>query len=83
MKKHNSIKVILVVICILAVLTWIIPAAYFQTELVEEGRLRMGLFDLFNYPVTALSYFGYIALGAFTHVGINTVLYLLKIRKNI
>jgi hypothetical protein len=75
MKKHNSIKVILVVICILAVLTWIIPAAYFQTELVEEGRLRMGLFDLFNYPVTALSYFGYIALFVLVVGGFYGVLY--------
>ena len=75
MKKHNSIKVILVVIMILAVLTWIIPAAYFQTELVEEGRLRMGLFDLFNYPVTALSYFGYIALFILVVGGFYGVLY--------
>ena len=75
MKKHNSIKVILVVIMILAVLSWIIPAAYFQTELVEEGRLRMGLFDLFNYPVTALSYFGYIALFILVVGGFYGVLY--------
>lgn len=75
MKKHNSIKVILVTIMILAVLTWIIPAAYFQTELVEEGRLRMGLFDLFNYPVTALSYFGYIALFILVVGGFYGVLY--------
>ena len=75
MKKHNSIKVILVVIMILAVLSWIIPAAYFQTELVEEGRLRMGLFDLFNYPVTALSYFGYIALFILVVGGFYGILY--------
>ena len=75
MKKHNSIKVILIAIIVLAILTWIIPAAYFQTELVEEGRLRMGLFDLFNYPVTALSYFGYIALFILVVGGFYGILY--------
>ena len=75
MKKHNSVKVILITIMVLAVLTWIIPAAYFQTELVEEGRLRMGLFDLFNYPITALSYFGYIALFVLVVGGFYGILY--------
>ena len=62
MKKHNISKVVLVTILIFLVLTWIIPAAYYSGEYVDQGRVQMGLFDLFSYPLTALSYFGYIAL---------------------
>lgn len=62
MKKHNSIKVVLITLVIFILLAWIIPAAYFQTELVEQGRVSVGLFDLTNYFMTAISYFGYIAL---------------------
>lgn len=33
--------------------------------------------------ISIMKYFGYILVGAFTHVGINSILYMLKIRKNI
>ena len=59
--KSNSVKVILVTMLVFFILTWILPAAYFSGEYVDQGRVQMGLFDLFNYPLTALSYFGYIA----------------------
>ena len=62
MKKHNIFKVVLITILVLFVLTWILPAAYYSGEYVEQGRVQMGLFDMFNYPITALSYFGYIAM---------------------
>ena len=62
MKKHNSIKVVLITLVIFILLAWIIPAAYFQTELVEQGRVSVGLFDLSNYFTTTISYFGYVAL---------------------
>ena len=62
MKKHNAIKVILVTTFICAILTWIFKAAYFQSKFVDQGLVQMGLFDLFSYSLTSLSYFGYIAL---------------------
>ena len=62
MKKHNAVKVVLITLLILLVLSWIFPAAYYSSQYVSEGRVQMGLFDLFNYPITSLSYFGYIAL---------------------
>lgn len=61
MKKHNIFKVVLVTLLVLMLFTWILPAAYYSGSYVDQGRVQMGLFDLFNYPVTALSYFGYIA----------------------
>ncbi len=69
--KNNSIKIVLAIIVCFLLLTWLIPAAYFSSgQYVEQGRVQMGLFDFINYPVTAVSYFGYIAfyvlsIGAF------------------
>ena len=62
MKKHNTVKVVLIVILLFLLLSWILPAAYYSSSYVEQGRIQMGLFDLVNYPFTSLSYFGYIAL---------------------
>ena len=75
MKKHNTIKVVLITILVLLLLTWILPAAYFSGEFVDQGRVQMGLFDLFNYPLTALSYFGYIALFIILVGGFYGILY--------
>lgn len=60
--KNNAAKVILIVFIGFMILSWIIPAAYYSGEYVEQGRTQMGLFDMFNYPLTAVSYFGYITL---------------------
>jgi len=62
MKKHNTLKVVLITILVLMLLTWILPAAYYSSGYVDQGRIQMGLFDLFSYPLTSLSYFGYLAL---------------------
>ena len=61
MKKHNTFKVVLITMLVFMLLTWILPAAYYSGSYIDQGRVQMGLFDLFNYPVTAISYFGYIA----------------------
>ena len=60
--KNNTLKVVLVTIFALCILAWILPAAYYSGEYYDQGRVQMGLFDLFNYSLTSLSYFGYIAL---------------------
>ena len=62
MKKHNTVKVVLITLLVFVILSWIIPAAYYSGEYIDQGRVQIGLFDLFNYPLTALSYFGYISL---------------------
>ena len=62
MKKHNAIKVVLICLGVFLLLSWIFPAAYFQTSYVSQGRVQMGLFDIFSYPVVAMQYFGYIVL---------------------
>lgn len=62
MKKHNTLKVVLITILVLLLLTWILPAAYYSGGYVDQGRIQMGLFDLFSYPLTVLSYFGYLAI---------------------
>src|SRR5699024_788555 len=60
--KHNTFKVVLITILVLVLLTWILPAAYYSGSYIDQGRVQMGIFDLFNYPVTSISYFGYIAI---------------------
>ena len=75
MKKHNTIKVVLVTMLVFLLLTWILPAAYYSGQYVDQGRVQMGLFDLFNYPLTALSYFGYVALFIILVGGFYGILY--------
>jgi len=75
MKKHNIFKVVLITIFLLLVLTWILPAAYYSGEYVDQGRVQMGLFDLFNYPLTAVAYFGYISIFIILVGGFYGILY--------
>ena len=83
MKKHNTLKVVLITMFVFAILTWIIPAAYFQNEVVDQGRVQIGLFDLFNYPLTALSYFGYISLYVLIVGGFYGILYKIPAYRNL
>ncbi len=62
MKKHNIIKVVLVSLIVILLLSWILPAGYYSGEYVDQGRVQMGLAELFNYPLTTISYFGHIVL---------------------
>ena len=75
MKKHNASKVVLITILVFLLLTWILPAAYYSGEYVDQGRVQMGLFDLFNYPLTAVAYFGYIAFYFILVGGFYGILY--------
>ena len=62
MKKHNIVKVVLITLLVFLVLSWIFPAAYFSSEYIDQGRVQMGLSNVFNYFMTSLSYFGHYAL---------------------
>ena len=83
MKKHNTVKVVLITILVFLLLSWIIPAAYYSGEYTDQGRVQMGLFDLFNYPLTAFSYFGYIALFFILVGGFYGVLYKIPAYRNL
>ena len=75
MKKHNIIKVVLITMLVFLLLTWILPAAYYSGQYVDQGRVQMGLFDLFNYPLTAFGYFGYVGLFFILVGGFYGILY--------
>ena len=75
MKKHNTSKVVLITMLVFLLLSWILPAAYYSGEYVDQGRVQMGLFDLFSYPLTSWSYFGYLALFIVLVGGFYGVLY--------
>ena len=77
MKKHNTVKVVLLTLLVFVVLTWIIPAAFYSGEYVDQGRIQIGLFDLFNYPMTTLSYFGYISLFVMVVGGFYGILHII------
>ena len=63
MKKHNTLKVVLLTTGILFLCTWIFKTANLGATGYEAAeRMQMGVFDLFNYQITAMQYFGYIAL---------------------
>ena len=62
MKKHNTFKVVLIALLVFLLLSWILPAAYFSSEYIDQGRVQMGLSNVFNYFMTSLSYFGHYAL---------------------
>ena len=75
MRKHNTIKVVLLTMLVFLLLSWIFPAAYYSGQYYDQGRIQMGLYDLFNYPMTSLSYFGYIGLYFILVGGFYGVLY--------
>ena len=75
MKKHNTSKVVLITMLVFLLLSWILPAAYYSGEYIDQGRVQMGLFDLFSYPLTSWSYFGYLALFIILVGGFYGILY--------
>lgn len=74
-EKHNTFKAILVTMLMFILLTWMIPAAYYSGEFIDQGRIQIGLFDLFNYPLTTLTYFGFISLYILLVGGFYGILY--------
>ena len=75
MKKHNTLKVVIITLLLFALLTWILPCATYQTEYTELGRYQAGLFDILSYQSTVLGYFGYVALFVLVVGGFYGVLY--------
>ena len=83
MKKHNALKVVLVSLVLFLILSWIIPAAYYSGQFMDQGRVQMGLFDFFEYPLTAISYFGYIPVFLLFVGGFYGVLYKIPAYRNL
>lgn len=75
MKKNNIFKVVCVALLIAVILTWILPTTYYNGSLVDNGRIQIGIVDLFNYLTAIVSYFGYIPLYILAVGGFYGVLY--------
>ena len=75
MKKHNTLKVVIITLLLFALLTWILPCATYQIEYTELGRYQVGLFDILSYQSTVFGYFGYVALFVLVVGGFYGVLY--------
>lgn len=74
-ENHNIVKGVIITALVFMILTWILPAAYYSSGFIDQGRIQMGLFDLFNYPLTAVAYFGYISLFVLAVGGFYGVLH--------
>ena len=66
MKKHNILKVVLLSILVVALLTWILPSASFNSELVIGTRAQLGIFDIMSYFVEIFRYFPYVIVVVLT-----------------
>jgi len=75
MKKNNIFKVVCITILIAVILTWILPSTYYSSSIVDNGKLQIGLVDLFNYLTAIVSYFGYIPVYILAVGGFYGVLY--------
>lgn len=75
MKKHNIFKVVCITILVAVLLSWILPSTYYSSGVIDNGRVQVGLFDLFSYLGAILSYFGYIPLYILAVGGFYGVLY--------
>ena len=65
MKKRKNISVVvLATILVVTLCSWIFPSASFNSVLVEGERVQVGLFDLFSYPMVAVTYFSYVIVYA-------------------
>ncbi|MDD6224475.1 MAG: hypothetical protein PUB18_05705 [bacterium] len=62
MKGKSIFKTVFISILVVVLCTWIFPSTSFKTALIEEGRVQVGLFDLFSYPMVAVTYFAYTLL---------------------
>jgi len=74
MKKHNTLKVVLLSIFAVVLCSWIFPVAHYSGELVTQAREQVGLFNLFSYPLVALAYFSHILFYVLACGGLYGVL---------
>ena len=75
--RHSTVKIVLIMLLGFVFLSWILPAAYYSGGYVPQGRVQMGIFDLFSYPLSTLSYFSHIVLYVLVVGGFHGILYLL------
>lgn len=58
MKKHTLFKILGIIILAYCILTWVLPAKYYYGGSLQDlGRYQIGLFSIFNIPVTTVGYF--------------------------
>lgn len=63
MKKHNSFKVVMIVLLMLVLVSWFFPVTNIADgEYVKGDYTRVGMFSLVQFFAIALQYFSHIAL---------------------
>ncbi len=51
MKKNGLFKILIILMAVMLLLTWFIPAGYYSSEYVEAGIYRLGFFDFWQYLI--------------------------------
>lgn len=76
MKKNNILKVVGITLLLVVLFTWIFPSSHYDgSSVVNDGRLQVGLFTLFDYFSAIISSFGHIPLFILAVGGFYGVLY--------
>lgn len=82
MKKNGLLKILVVILLVISLMTWFIPAGYYQGSYVDNGFIRLGFFDIWQYVVLPFFQSVFIevlifilAVGAFYGVLVKTGAY--------
>ena len=76
MKKHNSFKVVMIVLLMLVLVSWFFPVTTISNgEFVKGDYSRVGIFSLFSFFAIAIQYFSHIALYVISIGALYGVLY--------
>lgn len=51
MKKNSLFKILAIIMIVVALLTWLIPAGYYQGEFIDSGITRLGFVDFCQYLI--------------------------------
>ncbi len=82
MKKNGLFKILIILMALIMLLTWFIPAGYYSSEYVDSGIMRLGFFDFWQFLVLPFFQSVFIeilifilAIGAFYGVLVKTGAY--------
>lgn len=82
MKKNGLFKILIILMAVVMLFTWFIPAGYYSSEYVESGIMRLGFFDFWQFLVLPFFqsvfvevFIFILAIGAFYGVLVKTGAY--------
>ena len=74
MKKYHTLLVVAITVLVVALLTWILPITYYQSELIEAERVQAGIFSTATYGLFTFYNFIYVFIGLLLIGGLYGIL---------